>query len=345
MISEKILYSLTAASWSSIFAGTATALAISIVMAILGVALGFTVVSPKSDHPTSGLGIAFGGWSFISVIISMAAGGFMAGLFSGQKGAEHGFMVWTLTTIVATLFSGIAVGGAVKLVGSAVKSMGSGIAGAATTIGGGAAGAVSGLVSEIQKNVHIDVDTDKITKNAAEVLHDTGIETLQPEYLKKQIREAKSDLRTTLHQLAMSPRDYSRLISDFLEKQSSRVKALTQNIDKPKAVEALVRTRNLPYEEAETMVDNAVSTYESVVDKAKNSLNDAQAAIKDVKECVGKWMEQAKEKADEAASATAKAALVAAIAMIIAALVSIGAAYLGAQSAVNWYTLQATFLQ
>lgn len=341
MVSEKIMFSLASASWSSIFAGTATAIAISIVMATLGVALGFSVVKPKSDHPVSGLGMAFGGWSFISVLLSMAGGGFIAGLFAGQKGVEHGFMVWAVTIIAAMLFSGAALGGALKLIGAAVKNVGSGLAGAATNVGGGATNAVSGLVSEIRENVRLDVDTDKISGDIAETLRDTGIETLRPDYLKARMREAKSDLRGTLHQLALTPGDYDRVIADFLDRQSSRVKAITKDIDRQEAVAALMRTRNLPRQDAETMVDNAISAYQGVLEKAENALDDARAGIKDVKNCLGQWMKQAREKADQAASVTAKAALIAAVAMIVAALVSMGAAYCGAQSALGWRALQA----
>ena len=86
MLSEQFIYTFGWASWSSILAGVVTALAISIVMSIIGVSLGFKVVDPKSSDPASGLGKTFGIWSAISVIVSMAAGGFISGLFSAQRG-------------------------------------------------------------------------------------------------------------------------------------------------------------------------------------------------------------------------------------------------------------------
>ncbi|MCD8140080.1 MAG: hypothetical protein LUE17_09950 [Planctomycetaceae bacterium] len=114
-------------SWQSILAGVITALAISIIMAVLGVALGFTVIKPTSNKPFSGLGTAFGIWSAISVLLSLGAGGFVAGMFSGISGREHGFMVWASALIVATLFSSLAFGSAVRGVNSAMKTVGAGM--------------------------------------------------------------------------------------------------------------------------------------------------------------------------------------------------------------------------
>ena len=80
-------------SWRYVFAGVVAALAVSIIMAVLGVALGFTVIEPMSNDPFDGLGMAFGFWSILSVILSLAAGGFVAGRFAGERGCEHGLMV------------------------------------------------------------------------------------------------------------------------------------------------------------------------------------------------------------------------------------------------------------
>ncbi len=115
-------------SWQSIIAGAVTALAVSIVMGILGVALGFTVVKPSKDEPTSGLGVAFGVWGVISVIVSLAAGGYVAGVFAGTAGAVHGFMVWATVLLAGLFVGGAAISGAVRTIGSAVKTVGSGAA-------------------------------------------------------------------------------------------------------------------------------------------------------------------------------------------------------------------------
>ena len=49
-------------SWRNVIAGVFTTFAVSIVLALLGLALGFTVIDPLSRDPLSGLGTAFGAW-------------------------------------------------------------------------------------------------------------------------------------------------------------------------------------------------------------------------------------------------------------------------------------------
>ena len=79
-------------SWRSVIAGVVTVCAVSTLFGVLGVALGFTVIEPTSNDPMSGLGLAFGLWSALTLVVSFAAGGFMAGFFSGGRGCEQGFL-------------------------------------------------------------------------------------------------------------------------------------------------------------------------------------------------------------------------------------------------------------
>ena len=344
MVSEQIVYALSWASWSSIFAGGVTAIAISIIMAILGVGLGFTVVNPKSDDPAAGLGMVFGGWSFLSIVVSMACGGFIAGLLSGQRGLEHGFLTWAITLMAATFFSSVAVGSAVKMIGGMAKSVGSGVASVTSAVSKGAVNTASNVVDELRDNINLNVEFDKLDDKFRQVLRDTGVDTLQPDYLQQQMREARSDMRTSLHQLALTPANYERIISGFLDKQNSRLGSLTKDVDKDAAVKALMKARNIPQEEAETMINNAITAYEKIVDKAKESLSEAESQVKDVKKQLKDMADQAREKADRFASMAAKTAMAASAALVLAAVISMGAGFWGAQYSPGWYTSQTAFL-
>ena len=341
---EEQVYLVSWASWGSVFAGGATALALSIVMALLGVALGFTVVAPKSNDPASGLSIAFGFWSFLSVVVSMAGGGFIAGFFASQRGLEHGFLVWAVVTIVATLFSGVAVGSAIIALGAAVRSLGSGVASIAGTIGKGAAQAASTAIAELRDKVDLSLDFDNISDNLTEVLRDTGIETLQPEYLQEQMREARSNLRASLYQLSLAPADAEQTIAKFLETEKSRIESLASGIDREAAVEALMRSRNIPKGDAERMVGNAIAAYEQSVQKVKEALAEARAQVHDATEYLKGLADAAREKADKFASSAAKAALAAAAALILAAAISAGAGLCGAGYAPAWDVVQKTYI-
>lgn len=316
-------------SWQSIIAGTVAALAVSIVMAVLGVALGFTVIQPSSDNPFSGLGMAFGIWGVISVVVSLAVGGFVAGMFAGVRGCEHGFMVWALVLIAATMFSGMAVGMAVRTVGSAVKGVGSGAASVASSVGHGISSLASTVVDQIQEDVNFDFDTGEFKEEVTSVLRDTGAEKLQPEYLKGQMREARSELRSALNKLRLNADDYEQVIADFLNKQKTRLDSITGDIDKDAAVNAIMKKRGIDRAEAEQEVDNAIGVYHKAVDKAEQAITDAQQQLHETKEHIKQMADKARAKADAMASSAAKSALAAALALILGAILCMYAGYYG----------------
>lgn len=316
-------------SWQSVIAGVVAALAISIIMAVLGVALGFSVVKPKSDSPLSGLGTAFGVWSVISVVLSLAAGGFVSGLFSGIRGYEHGFMVWATVLLAGMLFGGVAIGSAVRTIGSAVKGVGFGAASLASSVGGGVHHMASAAIDHIKDNVDLNFDPSELGDEVTSVMRDTGVESLQPEYIKQQMKEAKNDLKGSLRKIRLDFDNYEQIINEFVDKQKGRLGRITGDIDKDAAVTALMNHRNLPRDEAEKTVDNALKVYNRAVDKAKTSIIEARDHFEDAKEHVKQMGEQARVKADRFSSAAARSALAAGLALIIGAVIAVYAGHCG----------------
>lgn len=328
---EQLANALIQASWGSIFAGGVTALALSILMGILGVALGFAVVKPSAEHPTSGLGMTFGGWSVLSVIVSMAGGGFIAGMFSGKLGMQHGFMVWALVILAASVFGGLAVGGALRAIGALLKGIGSGAAGAAAVMGRGAAHGVTALMADLKESVHINFEMDKLSEDAKAVLIDTGVESLHPDHLKQQMREARTELRTTLHHVAHNPDEAENSIAEFMAAQKKRLDALGGDIDRDVAVSTVMSVRHISKGEAETLVDDAITAFTHVRNKAKEALHDAHEEMEEAWKCLKHMAEQTRARADKWANTAAKTALMAAIALIVAAIISMAAGALGAR--------------
>lgn len=324
-----IAFAFTRLSWGSIFAGAFSAMGVWIVMFLLGLALGFKVFKPKNEHPLSGLALTFSGWSCFSLLVSMAAGGFMAGLSAGHHGFEHGFVVWALVLLVSIIFWALAVASTARMAGSALKSLGTGAAGAVSFVGKGAMNAAGHVFSELRDNVRLDVDTDKLSEQIKGILRDTGVETLQPGYLRQQMREARSDLRELVHQLSMNPSDMETSLSQFADKEKERLESLTRDIDRDAAVHTLMTHRKLPRDEAEKMVDEAISAYHHVVDNAQESLNEARVQVDDVRRHIREISERAREKADELSTTASRGALAAAVALILAAIISMGAGWCG----------------
>jgi hypothetical protein len=133
-------------SWGAIFAGTLVAIVLEITLSLLGVGIGLGIVNPATDeNPLGTIGLGAGIWMALSALISLFAGGWIAGRFAGfprkYVGALHGITVWGLaslvsfflmTTAMGSLISGVAgaVGKGISLVGT--EAMRSGGVGAAS---------------------------------------------------------------------------------------------------------------------------------------------------------------------------------------------------------------------
>jgi hypothetical protein len=86
--------------WSAVFAGTAVACGLWILLQIFGMGAG--LVSLRR-----GAAIGSGAWSLIAPFLSMFIGGWVAGTLAGTRdeklGALHGVIVWALTSVVGVL--------------------------------------------------------------------------------------------------------------------------------------------------------------------------------------------------------------------------------------------------
>lgn len=318
-------------SWRGIFAGVVTALAISVVLGLLGISLGFSMVEPLEKDPMSGVGTAFGIWSLVSVLISLAAGGFMAGYVSQARGCTQGFLVWAAVLLIGTALTGQAISAATKAAGSALTTVGSGAASAASGAAKGAAGVASGIVSGIQENVNLDFNADALSKDVIAALQDTGIKTLQPQFLREQMRAARSELRTSVNQLMIEPENYEGTINAFVDAQKARLAAITEKIDRNAAVEALMKKRQITKPEAEAVVDNALAAYHQTVVHMEEALTEAQHHFAEAQDHLKELAEQAKVKADKLAAVASASAFMAAVALILGALASVGAGHFGSR--------------
>lgn len=314
-------------SWRSIAAGVLTAIAISIVMALLGVALGFTVIDPLDNDPMAGVGIAFGIWSLLSVVISLGCGGYIAGFFAGNRGCVHGFLVWAAILTLGTLFSSIAAGMTLKTVGEVI---GSGAAGVASSITDQAGDLTAKGIDRLSRN--FQYPPDRQDPRAMSVLRDTGIEQLQPSFWMEQMNDARRDFQGTVGRLTADSDNYDKVIGDFLNRQKDRVDAIKKrDIDREAALQGLMMARGISRDEADRLLEPALRMYNDRLDRAESLLTEAQGHIEETRDYLKQVADSARKQADEFASAAAASALMAAIGLIIGAV----AAMLGGRCGVR----------
>lgn len=131
-------------SWPAIFAGVVIAIAIQLVLALLGTGIGFSLVDPVQGTTPSagGFGIGAGIYWILSTIVALGAGSYgaarVAGIHDRFDGIIHGLTIWSVTVILTlylvTSAVGGMIGGAFRTVGSVASAAGQGVGAAAPTL-------------------------------------------------------------------------------------------------------------------------------------------------------------------------------------------------------------------
>jgi hypothetical protein len=112
-------------SWGSILAGVTAAIAVQLLLNLLGIGFGAATINPQQGQPGQGLAVGAVIWFVISSIISLFVGGWIAGRLAGtpnqKEGALHGFVTWALASLALFYLLSTAVGG---LLGGAASVLG-----------------------------------------------------------------------------------------------------------------------------------------------------------------------------------------------------------------------------
>lgn len=139
----------SAVSWGAILAGAVAGAAISLMLLAAGAGLGFTSISPwaNSGVTASTFGIAAILWLALIQIVSMGAGGYIAGRLrtkstgphtaeAGVRDTAHGFLAWAVGSIVGAVMlastASALISGTAQIGASAASSLGSAVSGAAS---------------------------------------------------------------------------------------------------------------------------------------------------------------------------------------------------------------------
>ncbi len=89
-------------SWAAIFSGVIATTFVQVLLSSLGAGIGANAVDANNGVST-GIGVGAGLWMFISTIVSLFIGGWMAGRLSGiprkTEGMLHGFLTASLGTL------------------------------------------------------------------------------------------------------------------------------------------------------------------------------------------------------------------------------------------------------
>ena len=157
----------SAVSWAAVFAGTASAIALTIVLTSLGAGLGLTSISawPNVGASATTFTISAGIGLIIVQWLSSALGGFITGRLRIKwtgvhvhevffRDTAHGFLAWALATIIGTAL----------LTAAASSVLGGGARAASTAAGGVAQAATAGVsgyaVDALFRSDHVDASAN-----------------------------------------------------------------------------------------------------------------------------------------------------------------------------------------
>lgn len=321
-------------SWASIFAGVLTVLAISFLLSLLGMALGFSMLDPLSHTDiTNGSGTAVSIWAILSLFISLGLGSLISGRLAGLDGAIHGFLVWCLSLIVGLFISISTLSSALNLTGSAIGSVTSATGSLASSLG-------KGTVQMFQNS---DINVDDMMPNSSELLESgnknvldalkkSGIPQLQPNYLNSQLDWAKNETQKSLKDIAMNPQQSEEIITNLMNSLKNRAQSINESISRDQIKDAIAKNSSLTGAEADRAVDNFINERNQAVEKVNSMFNDLQMNINKAKEKYEALKEEAREKAAVATKAAAKTALWSFIGLLLGMIVSIFAGRHGAKT-------------
>jgi hypothetical protein len=117
----------SAISWRSVLAGVVVALSLSVILNLLGMAIGFSTIDPATGDTPSVAAITIWAaiWYVMTGVGAAFAGGWVASYLSnrlyGNLGGWHGLVTWAVSTLIMVYLVSAAMGG---LVGSTLNAAG-----------------------------------------------------------------------------------------------------------------------------------------------------------------------------------------------------------------------------
>jgi hypothetical protein len=163
-------------SWGAIFGGVISGLGSYILLALFGVAVGLTAITPETARPIGNVPIFTGIWTSISLVLAAFVGGYVAARMSGfsrlADGILHGMVAWGASTLVfaylVTTSVGAVLGGAFSVFGKTVQT----VAGGAAVTAGGMAGSSQANRRQFETLVKGSAGGGKITPQSLSMLRD-----------------------------------------------------------------------------------------------------------------------------------------------------------------------------
>lgn len=322
-------------AWGAIIAGSVVGLAVFAMLSLLGMGIGMTSIEVDASNPLGVVPTASPIWLFVSQLIALGVGGYVAGRLAGvlhkMGSILHGAAVWGVATIVAVWLTVSAGAGLFNLAGSALSGAGSAISATAT----GAGNAIQAVIPDdinLPDLALSQIGMEDLPDPVAARLRENGI---TPENFREEAKEAfrnvisrseqaraRRAVTRTATDIIQSPTDAAEELSSLADTLVGGENAVLNEEDRKEAKRVMERRVGLSPQEAEAYIDQVQTQLEDARAEAQQTLDEAQAALQEAQTA-------AVNAADQAIDAIAGAALLAALASLLGLLAAAGGAIAG----------------
>ena len=308
-------------SWSAIIAGVVTFIAMLLTFSLIGSAIGFGTIEPTSAKPLDGVGTGLLLWTVVSFVISLGAAGFVAGLTSRRLGFIHGFLTWATGVIAFVAVLSFMTAGAFSAVGSTLSSVFSVAGQGAETVTSGSGELIASGFDNIIGQVE-EVDTKELENQTTQILEDTDIPELQPNYINNQLKEASTEIQDAGKEIVLNPEEAEQILQNTVDSLEQRARTIAEAADRDAIANAVSENTDLTQEEAEEATDNIYQGLQNASAEAEVELEKASQRITEAQAEIDQTIEEARVQADELAAATSKASIWGFIALLLGMIVT-----------------------
>jgi len=304
-------------SWGAIFLGLVIAIAIQILLGLLGIAIGFSAIDPTEQGGLGTLGIGSAIYLVVTQIIALFIGGYAAArvnpTITDQSAIFHGGSVWAIAFILVFWLGTTSVGMII-----------SGLGGAVANIGQATGQAVKATLPQDFNLSLPDLSFDNLPQPVQDTLRQQGI---TPQNVQQELRSAYREVISRDQQQRIV-QQLQQAASDIMQSpMDTSAQDIQQTVDKIFGGPQGILTQQ-DLQELERVVQNRLNLSSQ---EMQQIMNQVQQAATQARESAVQAIQTAQEQAAQAAEAISDRIASIALWTFIAGLLGLIAAVAGAK--------------
>ncbi len=335
IVEQEVTYELPQAkagrnvSWAAVFAGAVTFIAMELIFALISSAIGFGTADLYKSGSFADAGTGLLVWTVISLLLAFFISGLVAGIAAGRTPGLHGFLTWALAVFMILMLVASGVGAAVRGAAQLISGVGSVAVDVVGGAGEGIGKAVSAAADKASEQIEVKIDKQKVEADVEQILIDSEVPELQPDYLKNELSEASSEIQAAAKEAVKNPENIDQIAKDLIEKLKARADEIVDSVDKDAVAKAVAENSDLTEAEAKETTEKIIVQYEKTSKEAKEQLAKLEQNIEELRVEAEQTLAEAKQAANDAMNTAAKVSGYAAVALVLSIFVAMGGAMVG----------------